>query len=107
LPSNFPITDVLKNPDVEMVAQADLQNKAATFKYNTLADFLGDNYMSQGKAVGAGTVETLSYNSHDTANLGASYSADIKAFLEKIGTDINGNPFIKNGKVDIGAVQSK
>ncbi|MBQ6178088.1 MAG: hypothetical protein IJK32_01010, partial [Bacteroidales bacterium] len=107
LPSNFPITDVLKNPDVEMVAQADLQNKAATFKYNTLADFLGDNYMSQGKAVGAGTVETLSYNSHDTANLGASYSADIKAFLEKIGTDINGNPFLKNGKVDIGALQSK
>ena len=107
MPSNFSITEVLKNPDVEMVAQADLQNKAATFKYNSLNDFLGENYMSQGKALGAGTVETLSYNSHDTANLGASYSADIKAFLEKIGTDINGNPFIKSGKTDIGAIQSK
>jgi len=26
---------------------------------------------------------------------------------EKIETDINGNPFIKDGKVDIGAIQSK
>jgi len=107
MPSNFTITEVLKNPDIEMVAQADLQNKAATFKYNSLTDFLGENYMSQGKAIGAGTLETLSYNSYDTANLGANYSADIKAFLEKIGTDINGNPFIKSGKTDIGAVQSK
>ncbi|MBR3440787.1 MAG: hypothetical protein IKH00_03905 [Bacteroidales bacterium] len=107
MPSNFTITEVLKNPDIEMVAQADLQNKAATFKYNSLTDFLGENYMSQGKAIGAGTLETLSYNSYDTANLGANYSADIKAFLEKIGTDINGNPFIKGGKTDIGAIQSK
>ena len=107
MPSNFTITEVLKNPDIEMVAQADLQNKAATFKYNSLTDFLGENYMSQGKAIGAGTLETLSYNSYDTANLGANYSADIKAFLEKIGTDINGNPFIKGGKTDIGAIQSQ
>ncbi|MBP3269234.1 MAG: hypothetical protein J6L98_01010, partial [Bacteroidales bacterium] len=107
MPLEFDITQVLKNPDIQMVAQADLQNKAATFKYNTLSDFIGENYMSQGKAAGAGTLGTLSYNSHDTANLGANYSADINAFLEKIETDINGNPFIKNGKVDIGAVQSK
>ena len=63
--------------------------------------------MSQEKAIGAGTRGTLSYTSHDTANPGAKYEADIKAFLEKIETDINGNPFIKDGKVDIGAVQSK
>ena len=63
--------------------------------------------MSQGNAIGAGTLGTLSYNSHDTANLGAKYEADIKAFLEKIETDINGNPFIKDGKVDMGAIQSK
>lgn len=107
LPLEFAITQVLKNPDTQMVSQADLQNKAAVFAYNSLSDFIGENYMSQGKAVGAGTLETLSYNSYDTANLEASYSADIKAFLEKIGTDINGNPFIKNGKTDIGAVQSK
>jgi len=63
--------------------------------------------MSQGKAIGAGTLGTLSYNSFDTDKLGAKYEADIKAFLESIGTDINGNPFIKGGKVDIGAIQSK
>ena len=63
--------------------------------------------MSQGNAIGAGTRGTLSYNSFDTDELGAKYEADIKAFLEKIETDINGNPFIKDGKVDIGAVQSK
>ena len=107
MPVGFAVTEVLKNPDVQMVGQADLQNKAAIFAYNSLSDFVGENYMSQGKAVGAGTLATLSYNSHDTANLGANYSADIKGFLESIGTDINGNPFIKNDKVDIGAVQSK
>ena len=103
----FPITDVLKNPDTQMLPQADLQNKAAVFAYNSISDFVGENYMAQGKAVGAGTLATLSYNSFDTANLGANYSADIKSFLEKIKTDINGNPFIKGGKTDIGAVQSK
>ena len=107
VPVGFTVTDLLKNPDTQMVAQGDLQNKAAVFAYNGLTDFLGENYMSQGNAIGAGTLGTLSYNSHDTANLGAKYEADIKAFLEKIETDINGNPFIKNGKVDIGAVQSK
>lgn len=107
MPLEFDITQVLKNPDTQMVAQGDLQNKAAVFAYNSLADFLGDNYMSQGVAVGAGTLATLSYNSYDTAKLGASYSADINAFLATIGTDINGNPFIKGGKTDIGAVQSK
>lgn len=107
LPVEFAVSSVIKNPDTQMVAQSDLQDKNAKFAYDTLNDFIGDNYMSQGKSVGAGTVATLSYNSHDTANLGANYSADIKAFLEKIGTDINGNPFLKNGKVDIGAVQSK
>lgn len=63
--------------------------------------------MSQGKAIGAGTRGTLSYTSHDMANPGAKYEADIKAFLEKIETGINGNPFIKNGNVDMGAIQSK
>ena len=107
VPVGFTVTDLLKNPDTQMVAQGDLQNKAAVFAYNGLTDFLGENYMSQGNAIGAGTLGTLSYNSHDTANLGAKYEADIKAFLESIGTDINGNPFIKGGKVDIGAIQSK
>ena len=100
-------TGVLNNPDIQMVANSELQSKDAKFAYESLSDFLGTNYMPKGQAVGAGTLATISYNSWDTANLGASYSADIKAFLEKIGTDINGNPFVKDGKVDIGAVQSK
>ena len=92
----FDITSVLKNPD-----------KNAPFTYSSLSDYIGENYMSVGAAVGAGVLETLSYNSYDTANLGQDNKADIKAILEGIGTDINGNPFIKNGKVDMGAIQSK
>ena len=34
--------------------------------------------MSQGKAIGAGTRGTLSYNCHDMANPGVQYEVDIK-----------------------------
>ncbi len=98
-----PATDFLVNPDIEMVADAGLQDKNATFKYNTLADFLGENYMPKGAAIGAGTVGTFPYNSYESPK----FTSDVKALLEKFGTDINGNPFVKDGKTDIGAVQSK
>lgn len=98
-----PATDFLVNPDVDMVADADLQNKAAAFKYNKLSDFLGENYMPKGAAIGAGTVGTFPYNSYESPK----FTSDVKALLEKFGTDINGNPFVKDGKTDIGAVQSK
>ncbi len=107
LPLEFLVTDVLKNPETQMVAKENLQVKATTFKYTGLYDFLGENYMSQGKAAGAGTLATLSYNSYDTANLGQDNKADIKAMLEAFGTDINGTPFVRDGKTDIGAVQNK
>ena len=96
-------TEFLVNPDIEMVADAGLQDKNATFKYNTLADFLGENYMPKGAAIGAGTVGTFPYNSYESPK----FTSDVKALLEKFGTDINGNPFVKDGKTDIGAVQSK
>ena len=92
----FDITSVLKNPD-----------KNVPFTYSSISDYVGENYMSKGAAVGAGCLETLSYNSFDTANLGQDNKADIKAVLEGFGADINGTPFVRNGKVDIGAVQSK
>ena len=95
--------DFLNNPDVEMVADAVLQDKNAPFKYNKLSDFLGENYMPKGAAIGAGTVGTFPYNSYESPK----FTSDVKALLEKFGTDINGNPFVKNGKTDIGAVQSK
>ncbi len=98
-----PATDFLVNPDIEMVADAGLQDKNATFKYNTLADFLGENYMPKGAAIGAGTVGTFPYNSYESPK----FTSDVKALLEKFGTDINGNPFVKGGKTDIGAIQSK
>ena len=95
--------DFLNNPDVEMVADAVLQDKNAPFKYNKLSDFLGENYMPKGAAIGAGTVGTFPYNSYESPK----FTSDVKALLEKFGTDINGNPFVKDGKTDIGAVQSK
>lgn len=107
LDHNVDTKTLLNNPDTEMVSNENLQNKTAAFAYEKLSDFLGENYMPKGAALGAGTLATLSYNSYDTANLGQVNNADIKALLENIGTDINGNPYIKNGKVDIGALQSK
>ncbi len=98
-----PATDFLNNPDVDMVADEDLQNKDAEFKYNKLTDFLGENYMPKGAALGAGTVGTFPYNSYESPK----FTSDVKALLEKFGTDINGNPFVKHGKTDIGAIQSK
>jgi len=86
-----------------MVADAVLQDKNAPFKYNKLSDFLGENYMPKGAAIGAGTVGTFPYNSYESPK----FTSDVKALLEKFGTDINGNPFVKDGKTDIGAVQSK
>ena len=56
--------------------------------------------MSQGKAIGAGTRGTLSYTSIPVPNTRLTSR-------EKIETGINGNPFIKNGNVDMGAIQSK
>ena len=95
--------DFLNNPDVEMVADAVLQDKNAPFKYNKLSDFLGENYMPKGAALAAGTVGTFPYNSYESPK----FTSDVKALLEKFGTDINGNPFVKDGKTDIGALQSK
>lgn len=60
-----------------------------------------------GQSIGAGTLDKYNYSSSDTEKEGVIFTSDIKALLEKIGTDINGNPFIKNGRVDMGAIQSK
>lgn len=106
-PLGFDATTVLKNPDTQMVPFADLQNKDAVFAYNKLTDFIGENYMAVGQSVGTGTLDTYTYSSADTEKEGLIFTSEIKALLEKIGTDINGNPFIKNGKVDMGAIQSK
>lgn len=96
---------LLKNPDGEMVK--DLKNKDAQFAYMKLTDFLGSNYTPVGEAVGAGTLEALSYASYDTANLGVIRTCDIKSVLEKFGEDINGRPFIQNGKVSLGALAAE
>ena len=100
---NYDAKSFLNNPDVDMVANSDLQEKNAKFKYMELKDFIGDNYMPKGDALGAGTLGTFPYNSYESLK----YSANIQELLEKIGTDINGNPFIHGGKVDIGALQTK
>ena len=60
-----------------------------------------------GQSIGAGTLDKYNYSSSDTEKEGVIFTSDIKALLEKIGTDINDNPFIKNGRVDMGAIQSK
>lgn len=105
--AGFDIKTVLTNPDDKMVPYADLQNINAQFAYNKVSDFLGDNYMPVGAAVDAGTVGDWPYNSYDTAALGQNNHCNIKELLEKIGTDMNGNPFVKNGKVSVGCFAAK
>ena len=106
-PLGFDAKTLLKNPETRMVPFADLQNKEAAFAYNKLTDFIGENYMAVGQSIGSGTLGTYNYSSSDTEKAGVVFTSEIQALLEKIGTDINGNPFIKNGKVDMGAIQSK
>ncbi len=64
------------------------------------------DYKPLGKALGAGTLGTVTYNSKKT-EMGGPFTVDIKALLEKYAVDLAGNPRITNGKVDLGCYQAQ
>lgn len=71
-----------------------------------LSTVLTADYKPLGKALGAGTLGTVTYNSKKAAMNGP-FSVDIKALLDKYKVDLAGNPRITNGKVDLGCYQAQ
>lgn len=88
--NDFDTKSILKNPDIVYPGS-----------YNKLSDFIGGNYAPIGQVVDMGTLATdLKYWAFaDKDNV---VSLNVKETLEKYGTDFNGNPLVKDGKVSAG-----
>ena len=71
-----------------------------------ISTVLTADYRPLGKALGAGTLGTISYNSKK-AEMGGPFTLDVKALLEQYKVDLAGNPRITNGKVDLGCYQAQ
>ena len=66
-----------------------------------ISEILTAEYKPVGKAVGAGTLGTLTYNSKK-AEMGGPFTLDVKALLETYPTNLAGEPRVVGGNVNIG-----
>ncbi len=66
-----------------------------------ISEILTAEYKPVGKAVGAGTLGTLTYNSKK-AEMGGPFTLDVKALLETYPTNLAGEPRVVGGKVNVG-----
>ena len=83
-------------------AKSLLANPSVSHK--TLKEYLGGNYMPVGAAIGAGTLDVVvQHSGWDNIDT----ELNIKEMQEKYETDLNGNPRITNGKIDVGCFQAQ
>lgn len=88
-----------------------LRSQDATLKGNKIlangadySDIITSDYKPTGASLGFGTLDKVNYKGRGDAS---PKTCDIKALLEKYGTDVAGNPRIVNGKVDAGCYQAQ
>ena len=63
-------------------------------------------YKPLGKALGAGTLAEITYNSKK-ADMKGPFKVNMKSLLETYNTDLAGNARVVNGKVDLGCYQAQ
>ena len=71
-----------------------------------LSTVLTSDYKPLGKALGAGTLAEITYNSKK-ADMKGPFKVNMKSLLETYNTDLAGNARVVNGKVDLGCYQAQ
>lgn len=71
-----------------------------------VATIVSSSFQPLGKALGAGTLGTISYNSKK-AEMAGPFTVNVGELLEKYNTDLAGNPRVVGGKVDLGCYQAQ
>lgn len=71
-----------------------------------VATIVNSDYQPQGKALGAGTLGSIKYNSNK-AEMGGPFTVNVGELLNKYNTDLAGNPRVVGGKVDLGCYQAQ